>query len=147
MQQKKSAETIFSDMQSNFKDVLGNLPSTNPFDFKALFETQRKNFQALTEANQRAFQGWQSLAQRQAEMLGQFVQDNSGLARETMGEGTPQSKFAKQAEIIKSAYEKSVLNTQELTEIMRKCSVDTAEVLNRRVVASIAELKNSTNKE
>ncbi len=146
MQQKNSAAGFFTDMQSAVKDMFGSIETPAPFDIKAVMETQRKNFQALTEANQRAFQGWQALAQRQAEMMSQFVQDNSGLARETMSEGTPQEKFAKQAEIMKSAYEKSVVNSRELGELIRKTTADTAEVLNRRVMASITEIKNSTAK-
>lgn len=146
MQQKNAAESFFTDLQSTFKDMLGSVPTATPFDLKTIMEAQRKNFQALTEANQRAFQGWQALAQRQAEMMSQFVQDNSGLARETMSEGTPQDKFAKQAEIIKGAYKKSVLNSQELGEIVRKCTMETADVLNRRVVASVAEFKASADK-
>ncbi len=144
MQQKNSAENFFTGMQTALKDMMGSVQSPSAFDMKAMMEAQRKNFQAITEANQRAFQGWQSLAQRQAEMVSQFVQDNSGLARETMSEGTPQEKFSKQAEIIKSAYEKSILNTQELGEMMRKVTMETAEVLNRRVVANLSEIKNST---
>jgi phasin family protein len=144
MQQKNSADTFFSDMQSTLKDMLGSVPATSvPFDMKTMMEAQRKNFQALTEANQRVMQGWQALAQRQAEMVSQFVQDNSGLARETMSEGTPQDKLAKQTEILKNSCEKSISNTQELGEIVRKCTIETAEVINRRIMTSLSEIKSS----
>lgn len=146
MQQKNSAENFFNDMQTTLKDMVGTMPSAAPFDFKAVLEAQRKNFQAITEANQRALQGWQTLAQRQAEMVSQFVQDNSGLARDAMAEGTPQDKFARQTEIFKNACQKSILNTQELGEIMRKCTVDTAEVLNRRLSAGLSEAKTTAKK-
>lgn len=146
MQQKNPAENFFSDMQSTLKDMMTSVPTASPFDFKAVMETQRKNIQAFTEMNQRAMQGWQALAQRQAEMMSQFVQDNSTLARETMTEGTPQEKFARQTEVFKKAYEKSLLNTQELGEIVRKTTMDAADLLNRRVVASLSEIKNSSNK-
>lgn len=146
MQQKNPAESFINDVQSTLKDMMGSVPSAVPFDFKAVLEAQRKNFQAITEANQRAFQGWQSLAQRQAEMVGQFVQDNSGLARETMNEGTPQDKFARQTEILKNACQKSIVNSQELGEIVRRCTVETAEVLNRRLTASLSEIKTTAKK-
>ena len=144
MQQKNPAENFFSDIQSSFKQMLNNAPSGYPFDFKTVMEAQRKNIQALTEANQRAVQGWQSLAQRQAEMVSQFVQDNSGLARETFSEGTPEAKFAKQAELLRSSYEKTLENAQELVELAGKCTKEASDVINRRVLASLTEVKAKT---
>ena len=146
MQQKNSAENFFSDMQSTLKQMLNNVPSGYPFDFKTVMDAQRKNIQALTEANQRAFEGWKTMAQRQTEMVSQFMQDNSGLARETFTEGTPEAKFAKQTELLKTSYEKSVLCAQELTEIAQNCASEAAEVINQRVVASLGEIKASAKK-
>lgn len=146
MQQKNSAENFFSDMQSTFKQMLNTAPAGYPFDLKTVMEAQRKNIQAITEANQRAFEGWKTLAQRQTEMVSQFMQDNSGLARETLAEGTPEAKFAKQTELLKSSYEKSVQNAQELAEIAQNFATEAAEVINQRVVASLSEIKASTKK-
>lgn len=146
MQQKNSAENFFSDMQQTFKDFLGNMPSSYPFDFKGMMETQRKNIQALTEANQCAMQGWQTLAQRQTEMVSQFVQDNSGIAREALAEGTAEDKLAKLPRIIQSNYERSIQNSQELVELCRKCATDAAEIINQRAVASMGEIKTPAKK-
>lgn len=146
MQQKNSSENFFGDMQSTFKQMLNNVPSGYPFDFKTIMDTQRKNIQALTEANQRAFEGWKTLAQRQTEMVSQFMQDNSGLARETFTEGTPETKFAKQTELLKSSYETTMQNAQELVDIAQSCAAEAAEVINQRVVASLSEIKASAKK-
>ncbi len=146
MQQKNPAESFFNDMQSTWKQFLNNAPTGYPFDMKTVMDAQRKNIQAITEANQRAFEGWKTLAQRQTEMMSQFVQDNSGLARETLTEGTPEAKFAKQTELLKTSYEKSVQNAQELVELAQSCAAETAEVINQRVVASLGEIKASTKK-
>lgn len=146
MQQKNSAENFFSDVQSTFKQMLNTVPAGYPFDLKTVMEAQRKNIQAITEANQRAFEGWKTLAQRQTEMVSQFMQDNSGLARETFTEGTPETKFAKQTELLKSSYEKSVQNAQELAEIAQNFATEAAEVINQRVVASLSEIKASAKK-
>lgn len=145
MQQNQSSENFFEDMQKNLKKMMtGALPAA-PFDLKLAMEAQRKNIQALMQANQMAVQNWQAMAQRQAEIVSQFVQDNSSLARETMTESTPQDKFSKQAEILKKACENSMLNSQELLEMMRKSTFETAEVINKRLVDSLSELKSSAN--
>lgn len=146
MQQKNPADNFFSDIQSAMKKMMEANPAANPFDFKTIMETQRKNFQAITEANQRAMQGWQTLAQRQAEMVSKFVQDNSTLARDAMDASTTQDKFAKQADAMKKAYETSLLNTRELTEILRQSTIETAEVINRRFVAGAGEMKAAAGK-
>lgn len=146
MQQKNPAESFFNDMQSTMKQLMGGTPTANPFDLKTVLEAQRKNIQALTEANKRAMQGWQTLAQRQTEMITQFVQDNSTLAREALTENAPEDKFARQADMIKSAYETSMSNAQELVEMMTECTKDAAEVINRRVMASLGEVKNTAKK-
>lgn len=146
MQQKNPAGNFFNDMQSTMKQLMGGMPATTPVDLKSILEAQRKNVQAITEANKRVIQGWQTLAQRQTEMITQFVQDNSTLARETFAEGTPESKLARQAEIMKSNYEASMSNAQELVEMMTRCTKDTADVINKRIMASFSEAKNSAQK-
>lgn len=146
MQQKNPAEAFFGDIQSTFKQIINSAPSGYPFDIKTVMEAQRKNIQALAEANQRTVQGWQTLAQRQAEMMSQFVQDNSGLARETFTDGTPESKFAKQTDLIKTSYQKTIENAEELADLARKCTEDAVEVINQRVVASLSEIKASAKK-
>lgn len=144
MQQKNSNTNFFADMQSTLKQMMGGLPSY-PVDLTSAMETGRKNMQAITEANQRAVQGWQALAQRQTEMVTQFIQDNSGIAAQGLTEATPEAKIALQTEAVKSAYQRSLANSQELAEMVSKCTKDAADVINKRVVASLNEIKAASN--
>ncbi len=126
MQQKNSPHNFFGDVQSTWQQAL---------------ETTRKNFQAINEANQRAVQGWQTLAQRQTEMVSQFLQDN---AVPSFTQSTTEEKLAKQADIFQSVYQRSIANTQELAELATKCTKDAAEVISKRVVASMDEIKSAS---
>lgn len=146
MQQKNPAANFFSDMQSTMKQMMESAPTANPFDFKTVLEAQRKNIQALTEANQCALNGWQNLAKRQAEMVTQFVQDNSGLATQSLSPAAPQETLAKQTELLKSVCEQTLQNAREITEIVRKNTVDTAEIVNRRLLDGFGEIQNTTAK-
>ena len=146
MQQKNPAANFFTDMQSTMKQMMDSVPTSNPFDLQTVLEAQRKNIQALTEANQCAMAGWQNLAKRQAEMVSEFVQNNSGLAKQTLSTTAPQETLAKQAEIAKTVYEQSIQNTRELTEIVRKNAADTAEVISRRLTAGFGEIKQTATK-
>jgi phasin family protein len=143
MQQKNPAGNFFNDMQSAMKQMMEAAPSANPFDFKAILETQRKNMQALTEANQCAMNSWQALTRRQAEMVSEFVQDNSGRARDAIAESGAQEKLTKQAEMLKAACEQSIENTRELAEIVRKSSNEISEIVNGRLFAGMGEARNA----
>ena len=112
-------------------------------DIKTLMETQRRNMQAFSEAGQLAMGSWQNLARKQAEMMTRMVQDNSNIMQETLKEGTPEEKVARQAEVFKKAYEQSVLNSREMTELVIKSGKDTVDLINKRVSASINEIRDS----
>jgi phasin family protein len=143
MQQKTSPQEFFGDVQSTLQQWMKAVPGY-PLDMKTMMEAQRKNIQAITEANQRTLEGWQALAQRQAEMMSKMVQNNSTMAGRAFAEGTPQEKIAQQAELVKAAYENTMANSQEIADFMSKCTKETANVINKRVVATLNEIKAST---
>ena len=117
-----------------------------PVDFTSLFELQRKNMQAVTEAQQIFVENLQTVAKRQAQLLTQMVEDNTTVAQQIMTEGTPEEKFTRQADMARSAYERSVSNFNELTDLVSKSSREAGEVLNKRVTASLTEFKDSVEK-
>jgi len=114
-----------------------------PFEMKDLMETQRKNLQAFTEAQQLAVESMQAVAQRQTEIVSQMIEDNSNIAKELMGEGSPEQKLAKNAELLKKLYEKTTSNMQELSDMISKSSAETGKLLNKRVSASMGEIKSA----
>ena len=146
MQQKNSAGDFFSNMQSTMKQLMDSNPTGNPFDIRAVMEAQRKNMQALNEANQCMMNGWQAMAKRQAEMVSQFVQDNSGLAGQAISPAAPQEAIAKQAELLQATCSQAMENAREIAEIARKCTTETAEIVNRRLAATMGEIKKTASK-
>lgn len=114
-----------------------------PFDIQSLMETQRKNIQAITEAQQIAIENFQAITQRQTEMLSQIVEENSKIATQIMGEGTPEEKIAKQADLFKGLYERSVKNINDLAEMVSNGNQEASKIINKRVSASITEIKSS----
>lgn len=117
-----------------------------PFDLKDLMETQRRNLQAFTEAQQIAMENLQAIAQRQSEILSQIVEDNSNIAKGMLGEGTPEEKISKNADFFKKSYERTVANARELSEMVSKSNLEASNVINKRVSASMNEIKNSLEK-
>lgn len=125
----------FSKMFENFRSM--------PFDIQSLMETQRKNIQAMTEAQQMAIESFQAIVQRQSEMLSQIVEENSKITTQIMGEGTPEEKIAKQADLFKGLYERSVKNMNDLTHMVSNTNQEASKIITKRVSASITEIKSS----
>jgi phasin family protein len=119
----------------------------NPaLDMQSFLETQRKNLQALGHAQQLTLESLQTIAERQSEILSQMVEDNASLAREMMAEGTPEEKIARNAEIFKNVYARTVANMKDLSEIINKSSHDATNVINKRVTATMSEIQESLEK-
>jgi phasin family protein len=112
------------------------------FDMEAIMTAQRKNIEALTAANQAAVQGMQAVAQRQAEILSQAMNEVSSIAQQLAGSASnPQEMTTKQAELVRKAFEQALANMRELAEMVSKSNTDAFAIINKRVTESLQELK------
>ncbi|MDZ5646249.1 phasin family protein [Nitrospirillum sp. BR 11828] len=110
-------------------------------DVDAFVSAQRKNIEAVTAANQLAVEGIQAVLRRQAEILRQSLEETSSVVSDFLSTGTPEDKVAKQAELVKTAFEKALANVKELAELVAKSNSEAADVLSNRVRESIEEVK------
>jgi len=115
-------------------------------DVDSVLATQQKNIQAVTAANQLAFEGMQAVFRRQSEILRQTVEQTTAMVSELMAAGSPEEKVAKQADLVKSAYEKALSNMRELAELVARSNTEAAEVISKRVSESLEELKSAVAK-
>ena len=143
MAQEKNCNTPFqtSDLFKSFENF-----GKFPFDIGRLIETQRRNLQTFSEAQQIVFQSFQSIATRQAEIISQIIREQSSMTSELMKEGKPEDKLARNAELFKKSYEKTLAGMSEIGELVRKSNTDTSSVLNRRLSASLREMKDAIEK-
>lgn len=110
-------------------------------DFDSLMAAQRKNIEAVTLANRVAMEGMQAVAQRQAEILRQTMEEASKVAQELMVQGSPEDRLAKQTDVAKIAMEKALTNMRELSEMVTKSNNEAFSLINKRVADSLEELK------
>jgi phasin family protein len=116
-------------------------------DMEAAVASQRKNIEALTQANQLAVEGVQALMRRQVEITRQAMEDFSAMFRDfVQPNGSPEDRFAKQAEYSKHAIEKSLSNAKELTELVTKANTEAFNVINKRVTESLDEVRDFAKK-
>ena len=111
-------------------------------DVDSLVAAQRKNIEALTQANQLGVEGVQAVARRQVEIARQAVDEASSLLREWTQPGAPEDRFAKNAELAKQAFERSVATARELTELVTKANTDAFSVIHKRVAEGLDELRD-----
>ena len=116
------------------------------FDFGAIFDIQRKNIEAFTAASQTFTQGLQTVAKRQSEIARQQVEQFQSLLTTAAPTAKVEDNLVKQADLVKAAYEKNVSNARELQDILTKVTTEASDILSRRVVASLDEIKSVAQK-
>ena len=111
------------------------------FDVNTVVDIQRRNVEALTAANQTIAQGLQTVVQRQGEIARQSVKQFQDLVSFKPSSTSVTETLVKQIDVTKTSYEKNVTNARELGDIVAKVGSEAADILSRRVVASLDEVK------
>ena len=145
----KSPKSGFDPMNNPFMDPKTNPfldPEKNPFlkgDFAKMFQgfeapnmsgitdSQRKNMEALTVANKTAAEG---------------VQAANAALQELQSKGVSTPDTAASIDQVKNTIENSITNMRELSEMMAKSQAEAFDIVNKRFVESMDELKATMSK-
>ena len=115
-------------------------------DFEGLVASQRKNIEALSHANKLALEGVQAVFKRQAEILRQAIEETATVTKELVDTSSAQEKVARQTELAKDAFERGLANARELSEIITKSNSEAVDLLNKRFVQILDEVKDGVRK-
>lgn len=116
------------------------------FDIEAVLASQRKNIEALTQANQLAVEGVQAMARRQAEIAREAIDEASAVLRDIVQPTAPEERIAKNAELLKQTFERSLANTRELTLMFAKANNEAFDIVAKRVAAGFEEIRDEAKK-
>jgi phasin family protein len=130
----------------DFKKLLGDVKLPAMPDLDAVLAAHKRNLEALTEANRVALDGARAVAKRHMEILQSNMSHLSETLKELTANVTPGDRAAKQAELLKQAYENAVANTKELGELIQKANAEALNKLNARVSEAMAEVKTLLEK-
>ncbi|MBK1662219.1 phasin family protein [Paracraurococcus ruber] len=111
-------------------------------DVEALASAQRRNLEALSAANRVALEGAQAVARRHMEILQSSMTEMTEAMRALGTQESPQERAARQAELLKSAYEKAVGNMKEVADLIQKSNQEALTLLNRRFTEAMDEIKS-----
>ncbi len=116
-------------------------------DMGGLAEAQRRNLEALSNANRVALEGAQAVARRHMEILQASMAEMTDAIRMMSGTESPQLRAAKQAELLKSAYERAVTNMKEVADLIQNSNSEALGVLNKRFTEAFDEVKTLVAKQ
>lgn len=115
-------------------------------DAEALMRAHQRNIEALSAANRIALEGAQAVAKRHMEIMQQTMAELTETLRAMSGAEPPQEKAARQADLLKSAYERAVENTRELGDLIQRSNGEALTALNQRIAEAIDEVKDLVKK-
>jgi phasin family protein len=110
-------------------------------DSDALLGAYKRNINALSEANRIAMDGAQTVAKRHMEIMQQTLAELNENIQALASAEAPQAKAAKQAELLKRAYQRAVANTTELSELIQRSNREALDQLNKRFTEAMDEVK------
>ncbi len=132
----------FGDFGKLFADM--KLPAVP--DMEVFVSASRRNIETLTAANRVALEGAQAVARRHMEIVQQSMSELTDAVRTLASVEAPQAKAAKQAELLKQAYERAVGNMKEIGDLIQHSHEEALRLLNARFVEAMDEVKALADK-
>ena len=115
-------------------------------DMEQFLSAYRRNMEALSQANRVALEGAQSVARRHMEMMQQAMAEMTESMRQLASPESPQARTAKQAEMMKAAYERAVAHMREMADLIQRSNGEAVGLLNRRFTEAMDEVKAMAQK-
>ena len=110
-------------------------------DMESLLAANRKNLATLSAANQVALEGAQAVARRHMEIVQSSMTEFSNAMRSLATAEAPQAKAAKQAELLKEAYQHAVVHMKELSDLIQQSNGEALALINQRFAEAMDEMK------
>ena len=126
---------------SEFTKMFANLKMPAAPNMEAYVAASRRNMETIAAANRVAMEGAQAVGKRHMEIMQQGMTDMTEAMRSLVLPENPQAKAAKQAEMLKRAYEHAVANMKELGEMIQHSNGEAIGLLNTRFTEALEEVK------
>lgn len=110
-------------------------------DLESVMNAQRRNIEALVAANQEAYQGMQRLAQRQAQILQEAVEEWQAIVGRSSATGAAPG-IKEQADLAQRALTRAAANLRELAELATASQTRVFAVIQKRSEDNLAQLKH-----
>jgi phasin family protein len=126
----------------DFSKMFGDLKVPAMPDMEAVLSAHKRNLEALSEANRVALEGAQAVARRHMEIMQSTMAGLTETLKTLSVSEPPATRAARQAELLKQAYESAVSNTRELGDLIQKANAEAMGKLNHRFSEAMTEMKS-----
>lgn len=110
-------------------------------DMEAFLAANRKNLETLSAANRVALEGAQAVARRHMEIVQSSMAEMADAMKSLAEADAPQTKAAKQADLLKNAYQRAVTHMKELSDLIQQSNAEALELINKRFIEAMDEVK------
>jgi phasin family protein len=125
----------------DFKKLFSEMKVPAMPDMEAVLAAHKRNLEALSDANRVALEGAQAVARRHMEIMQATMTGLTATLKEMSVTDSPANRAAKQADLLKQAYENAVSNTRELGDLIQKSNTEAMQRLNHRFSEAMTEMK------
>lgn len=116
-------------------------------DMEMFLAANRKNLETLSAANRIALEGAQAVARRHMEIVQSSMAEVTQAMQALATADAPQVKAAKQAELLKQAYQHAVAHMKELSDLIQQSNSEALSLINQRFIEAMDEVKALAQKQ
>ena len=110
-------------------------------DMETFLAANRKNLETLSAANRVALEGAQAVARRHMEIMQSSMSELTEAMKALASVEAPQVRTARQAEMLKQAYQHAVAHMKELSDLIQQSNTEALGLLNTRFAEAMDEVK------
>ena len=137
----KNMSDMGTKAMSEFTRIFAEMKPPALPDMESLMAAHRRNLETLSAANRVALEGAQAVARRNMEIMQQTMAELTEGMRSFSASETPQARAARQAEMLKTSYERAVANMQEIGDLIQQSNGEALGLLNKRFTEAMDEVK------
>lgn len=137
---KSAMESGMSAMQE-FTRMFSDMKFPTMPGMDGIISAHRRNMETFSAANRVALEGAQVVARRNMEIMQQSIGELTDTMRQLTTAESPQARAARQAELLKEAYERAVANMKELADLITRSNAEAVQLLNNRFTEAMDEVK------
>jgi phasin family protein len=115
-------------------------------DTDAVMAAQKKNVDALIEANKVVTAGYQDLYKRQVSLFEAAMSQAKDMMTDVKAQPLTADQATRNVDAIKTAFEKTAADLNELAEMAQKANTGAFEVVKARAEEAVAEFKAAADK-
>ncbi len=130
----------------DFTKLFGDMKLPKVPDMEVFLAANRRNMETLTAANKVAMEGAQAVARRHMEIMQQSMTELTEAMKSLASVEAPQDRAAKQADMLKQAYQRAVTHMNEMRDLIQHSNAEALELLNKRFAEAMDEVKSLAEK-